>query len=131
MQATKIFLGVSVAVWLPYGLFCLVSPGYLAEAAGVAATSATGTTEVRAMYGGLQAAIGALCLFALARPALRSPVLLVLCFLTGGLALARAVGFALDGDGSGYTFGALGFETANTLVAAYLWNASSNAEAIA
>ena len=130
MRATKIFLGLSVAVWLPYGLFCLVSPGYLAEAAGVAATSATGTTEVRAMYGGLQAAIGALCLFALSRPAFQSPVLLVLCFLTGGLALARALGFALDGSASGYTYGALGFEFASTLAAAYLFTASRESEAL-
>jgi hypothetical protein len=130
MRATKIFLGLSVAVWLPYGLYCVLSPEYLAEAAGVVATSATGTTEVRAMYGGLQAAIGALCLLALLRPPLQRSVLLSLCFLTGGLALARMLGLALDASGSGYTYGALGFEIVSTLVAAVLLTSPGNAEAV-
>ena len=37
--------------------------------AGVAATNATGTVELRAMYGGLQTAIGALALLAGLSPA--------------------------------------------------------------
>ena len=36
-MATVIFLAISAALWLPYGLFCFANPGYLAEAAGVAA----------------------------------------------------------------------------------------------
>jgi hypothetical protein len=51
----RIFFALTALVWLPYGIFCFFQPGYLAQAAGVTATSATGTIELRAMYGGLQA----------------------------------------------------------------------------
>ena len=54
----RIFLLVSTLVWLPYGIYCFFAPGFLAGAAGVAALSPTGRTELRAMYGGLQAGIG-------------------------------------------------------------------------
>jgi hypothetical protein len=30
----RVFLAVSALVWLPYGIFCFLQPGYLAEAAG-------------------------------------------------------------------------------------------------
>lgn len=69
------------------------------------------------MYGGLQAGIGALCAFAILRDEHRHSVLLALVFLTGGLALARAIGLGFDGGGSAYTYGAICFETLNTVVA--------------
>jgi hypothetical protein len=58
-MAARIFLGLSALIWLPYGLLCFFQPAGLAESAGVTFTNATGATELRAMYGGLQAAIGA------------------------------------------------------------------------
>ena len=119
-MATRIFLGLSAMLWLPYGLFCLLSPEYLAEAAGVEARSATATTEIRAMYGGLQAGIGALALAALFRPGLRSPALITLLFLTSGLGLARTLGVTLDGDLSAYTAMGLGFEFVSAGAAAWL-----------
>ena len=67
MDRTRIFLAANVLLWLPYGLYCLAAPGFLAETAGVAATTPTGSTELRAMYGGLQATIGALSLAACLR----------------------------------------------------------------
>jgi hypothetical protein len=120
MTGTKIFLGISVLIWLPYGIFCALQPGYLAEVAGVVANSPTASTEIRAMYGGLQAGIGALCAFALMRPRFQLSALVALSFLTGGLALTRACGLIFDGSSSGYTHGALIFEIINTCVAVML-----------
>ena len=54
-MATRIFLLLSALLWLPYGIYCWLHPSYLAEAAGVVFQ---GSTELRAMYGGLQAALG-------------------------------------------------------------------------
>ena len=119
-MATRLFLGFSALLWLPYGLFCFFQPGYLAEAAGVASAGATGTTELRAMYGGLQTAIGALAGLALVRPALRTPALTMLLFLTAGLGLARLTGSFLDAEVSTYTGVALVFEFASAGVAAWL-----------
>lgn len=120
MTGTRIFLVVSVLLWLPYGLYCTFAPGYLGEVAGVVGSTATGITEIRAMYGGLQAGLGAMCLFALMRPEFARSALIALCFLAGGLFLARAIGFTLDGSGSGYTYGALVFESSYAVIAGYM-----------
>ena len=109
----------SAVIWLPYGLYCFFQPAMLAEAAGVVATTPTATTEIRAMYGGLQIAIGALAIASLARPRLIAGTLLTLVFLTGGLASARLIGALLDDAWTSYTFGGLGFEVVSCGLA--LW----------
>jgi len=109
--AARLFLLLCAILWLPYGLYCLVQPESLATAAGVVSASRTGTIELRAMYGGLQAAVGTLCLLAALRPGLVRPALLCLAFLCSGLALARFSGAALEREVSSYTALGLGFET--------------------
>ena len=116
----KIFLGLSVFLWLPYGMYCVFFPEYLAGAAGVAAGSATGTTEIRAMYGGLEAALGVMCLYALARPAFARSAALALCFVLSGLFLARLLGFILDDSASNYTYGTLVFESTYAIAAGFM-----------
>jgi hypothetical protein len=115
----RIFLGLMVLVWLPYGLFCLFQPGYVGEATGMAFHSTTANTEIRAMYGGLQAAIGLYALVALLRSEFVRPLLVTLLLLCSGLALGRLVGLGLDGGATSYTIGALGFEIAASLAALY------------
>jgi hypothetical protein len=110
MDRARLFLAANALLWLPYGLYCLARPGFLAEAAGVAATTATGTTELRAMYGGLQAAIGLLALLAALRRDLQGTALIAIAFLAGGLLAGRLWGVVADGGLSGYTFGALVLE---------------------
>jgi hypothetical protein len=75
---------------------------------------------VRAMYGGLEAGIGALCLCALLRSSLVRPALLTLCFICGGLGLTRLFGLLLDGSASTYTFGALVLEIPSAVIATVL-----------
>jgi hypothetical protein len=110
MLATRVFLGLSVLAWLPYGVFCFLQPAFLTEAAGLALTSATAATEVRAMYGGLQAGIGALALLAAVRPAFANAALTMLAFLCVGLGVTRLGGALLDDSFSPYTNLALLFE---------------------
>lgn len=119
-MAARIVLGLSALVWLPYGVYCFLAPGSLADAAGVAATTPTGAIELRAMYGGLQAGIGLLCALAVARGDLVRPALLALLFLTGGLGLARLGAAATAASVDGYTGFALGFEWATAALAAWL-----------
>jgi hypothetical protein len=114
------FLGLSALVWLPYGVFCFFQPGYLAEAAGVAASSVTGSIELRAMYGGLQTGIGVLLLLAWFRPGLQRPALLTLAFLCGGLVTARLLGALVAGEVSPYTTFGLAFEALSTGLAVWL-----------
>jgi len=114
-MSTRVFLGLMVLLWLPYGVYCFAVPGSLAETAGVASTSATGSTELRAMYGGLEAALGALALCALVRADLVRPALLALAFLCGGLFSARIAGAALDDGWSFYTGMGMGIELTVTV----------------
>ena len=99
----RVFLAVSALIWLPYGLYCFFSPGMLAEAAGVEAISTTGTIELRAMYGGLQAALGVLAGVAFFRPGFARPALVTFAFVGGGLFRARLGGALLGAEFSSYT----------------------------
>lgn len=130
MSGTKIFLGLSVLVWLPYGLYCLAFPEALVDSAGLVSTSPTGSTELRAMYGGLQAAIGALALAGLLREQLSASALLAIAFLSAGLFSARMLGLLFDGGFSGYTGGALVFEVASAFFATRFFQVSASASAV-
>jgi len=109
-MGARIFLAFETLVWLPYGIYCFLVPAYLAEAAGVAFQSPTGSTELRAMYGGLQAALGVLTLSGAWRASLTRPALLTLAFLSSGLGSTRLLGALLDGGWSAYTGAGLVFE---------------------
>jgi hypothetical protein len=116
----RTFLGASALLWLPYGLLCFFDPGYLAGAAGVASSSATGTIELRAMFGGLQAALGVLAASAFLVEPLRRPGLLTLAFVCGGLFAARLIGALLGAEFSSYTMVALFFELLSSVFATAL-----------
>ena len=120
MLAIRLFLVFSALLWLPYGILCFLQPAYLTEAAGLALTSATATTEVRAMYGGLQMAIGVLAGMAVVRPTLVPTALTMLAFLSVGLGTARLIGSLVDASYSTYTFGGLGFEFLSAGLAIWL-----------
>jgi hypothetical protein len=107
VMATRIFLGLSALLWLPYGIYCFFQPGVLADSAGVAFTSPTGATELRATYGGLTAAIGALALVGAFSSAWVRHALVTLGTACAGFGIARLAGAALDGGVGTYTVQAL------------------------
>lgn len=109
-MGARIFLAAMAIVWLPYGLYCFLDPGMLRGMAGIVATTPTAMTELRAMYGGLQSAIGVLSLLATIRTSLERPALVMLAALLPGLAAARLLGVVLDGSWSSYTAMGLAFE---------------------
>ena len=119
-MATRVFLSLSALVWLPYGIFCFFQPGFLEGAAGVVALSPTGSTELRAMYGGLQAALGVAALLGVARPSFAPQVLKMLAWVCGGLGSSRLIGAALEDGWSAYTGFALGFEFVSLAVCIWL-----------
>jgi hypothetical protein len=127
--AVRIFLALSTLVWLPYGAYCFLHPAYLDQAAGVASQTATGMTEIRAMYGGLQIGIGLLALAGLLRDGFRRHALVTLAFLCGGLCTTRLAGAFLDGGFSSYTTGALVFEIGSTALALWLLRSTAPAPA--
>lgn len=115
--ATRTFLLVLGVAFLPYGIYCFLVPGYLLGAAGVSASTPTGVTELRAMYGGLQAAFGVLMLSSARDPRIAIAGLAAAACVMPGLGLARLAGVVMDGSVSAYTIGALVFELGSSAVA--------------
>lgn len=116
----RLFLAASALIWLPYGLLCFFDPAYLAGIAGVASTSTTGTIELRAMYGGLQVALGVLAGAAFFEPSLRRPALVTLSFVCAGLFTARLLGALAGAEFSSYTVLGLLFELLSSTFATRL-----------
>jgi hypothetical protein len=122
MLAIRIFLGFSALLWGLYAIQCAIDPASLSEAANIAATSPTGTAELRAMYGGLQGALGLLALAGALRPALARYALCAFGVVCAGLGLSRLVAAALGGAFSSYTQGALALELGTVVIVLALWN---------
>ncbi|MFM7141135.1 MAG: DUF4345 family protein [Alphaproteobacteria bacterium] len=120
MDARRLFLAANALLWILYGLFCLARPGFLDEAAGIVTRTTTGTTELRAMYGGLQVAIGVIAAAALVRPALEQAAIGTIGTLAAGLFTGRAIGALVDGGLSGYTIGGLLLESSLAFFASRL-----------
>ena len=108
----KLFLGLQALIFIPYGLYCLVYPEMLAGSAGIAANTATGRIELQSMYGGLQVAIGFMCLMGLLRLRFEQLALHALLFIFAGLAVVRVSLGLSHGELSGYTLFAMSYETA-------------------
>lgn len=109
-MAIRILLLVLAVGWTPYGMYCLAFPEFLGPIAGVEATTATGLAELRAMYGGLQIAVGLAALAGFLRSDYIERALWVQVVAVGGIGSGRLVGLMAGGDVSGYTLGALAFE---------------------
>ena len=112
----RLFLGAMAAMWLGYGGWCFADPDYLHGAAGIAALSATGHVDLRATYGGLQMAIGALLAGGALRPAFTRTALAVYGVLCAGLGSARLSAALLESEWSSYTVFALCFELGTALL---------------
>lgn len=116
-MATRVFLGFTGLLFAGYGLACLASPAIVADATGMQLATGTASVEVRAMYGGLQTALGLLALLAVVREPLRSPALLFLGVIFFGLVSGRLIGIAVDPEPGSYNFIAAGYEAASAAIA--------------
>ena len=107
---TKVFLAANSLIWLPWGLINLIWPE--SWAAQVIPnldvydlSSAVARTEVRAMYGGLQMAIGMFALLGAFRPKYRDSALVFFVLALTGLALCRLGGMIVEGERTYLSFG--------------------------
>jgi hypothetical protein len=102
-RLTQLFLGFNSLFWLPWGFINLVWPkswaGDVIPGMNVYdLSSVVARTEVRAMYGGLQMAIGIFALVGVFRPRYRDAVLLFFVLALSGLALCRLGGMIAEGE---------------------------------
>ncbi|NRA33389.1 MAG: DUF4345 domain-containing protein [Polyangiaceae bacterium] len=103
------FFAFNAMIWVPWGLFCLFVPEAWSGAVipGMKVfdlSQAVARTEVRAMYGGLQIAIGLLAVIAIIKPVHRDTSLLFFVLALTGLALSRLSGIILEGSDQYFAF---------------------------
>lgn len=120
MRVERSFLAISVFIWAGYGVYCLSLPASLSLWHGVAAVEAHGSSELRAMYGGLQLAVGVLALQGLLLPKWRATALNAIAWFSAGLGLGRVLGMMLEGHWPGIAIGLSVFEWSNALISALL-----------
>lgn len=86
---------------------------------------ASGVTDIRATYGGMQLGFGLFLAWAARDRALHAAAWWACAALVGAVAVLRLFGLAVDGAPTGFHYGALGFEIPVTLYAVYLYRRSS------
>ncbi len=124
----KVILWISTLAFVSYGLMCLFDPNVPAGFAGLTIASGDGYAELGAMYGGLQSGVGVFLLLAAWRDRDQPAALFLLFLGIGLLATLRAVGALTTSDAvSGYTWGALAFETFVACMALFLLRRSGPA----
>lgn len=109
---TKIVLWLTAIALGVYGIACFLDAGLAAGYAGFELMNDDARSEMIAMYGGVQIAIGGFCLLAIFKAEHQHSALCLLMFVFGGLASGRAFGL-LQGaaTASEYSYGALVYET--------------------
>lgn len=95
-MASKIYLGVIGIILIAYGVACFLNPQLLERLAGISASSLDGTAELRAMYGGVQVAVGVFYLMPLLNTELLRSCLMFNVVLFAGIALARGAAIAMS-----------------------------------
>ncbi len=108
-RLTQTFLVANSLFWLPWGLLNLIKPQswsgeVIPEMDVYELTSPVARTEVRAMYGGLQMAIGTAALVGAARKEHRESALGFFVLALSGLSLCRFGGMVTEGDDSYLSF---------------------------
>jgi hypothetical protein len=117
----RAYLIIAGLMWLVYGIYLLAMPQALSSTAGVAATTLTGLIELRAMYGGLEMAVGIFALLAAWLPGMLRGGLLGMGLACGGLGVTRLLSATLAGEFSTYTRQGLALEFTLTVLALWLF----------
>lgn len=116
----KLVLWLSAAIFLSYGLWCLISPEVPANYAGLSITNGDAYAEMGAMYGGLQTGFGLLCLWGALREWMYKPALTMVAVMVGGLALGRTYSTITGTDSIDfYTQSVFVFEYATAILAVF------------
>jgi hypothetical protein len=115
----RVFLVIAGLMWVVYGVYLLAMPQALAPLAGVTATSVTGTIELRAMYGGLEIAVGVFALIAALVPGMLFSGLLMMGLASAGFGITRLLSAAYAGEFSTYTRQGLSLELPLMLISAW------------
>ena len=95
-----ILLVLSGLSFFGFGVAFLISPRETLAMAGVATSGAIAATELRAFYGGIEVARGALILYCALRPQRRRDGLWLTLICYGAIGITRLFGMVVDGSDS-------------------------------
>ena len=115
---SRIVLAVSGLIFGGFGVAFLLWPSQMALRVRIPLVTMTGTTDVRALYGGLEIGFGVFLLAASSRRAWALPGLAATLCALAGMGLARALGIALDGRPEPITWALLASEVSGAAIAA-------------
>jgi hypothetical protein len=117
MALARITLWLGGLAFLGFGLAFLVAPVETLAKAGWAMKGDGAAAELRAFYGGLEVALGALLIAADLRGRRREGLILCLAAY-GGIGAARGLGMAMAGAANDFLWIALGTEALLAVMAA-------------
>ncbi len=115
---SRIVLALGGLSFLFFGGYAMWSPANTLEVTGIVLDSASGRIEARAFYGGLELALGTFMTVGIFTVAAHRPGLWLMLAAYGGIALARVVGIAIEGETSSFHNIALGIEALMVVLAA-------------
>jgi len=116
MKFSRIVLALSGLVFMGFGVAFLFWPSQMTLRVGIPLVTMTGTTDVRAIYGGLEIGFGVFLLVAAARRTWVIPGLLATLCTLAGMGLSRALGIALDGGPDSITSALLASEVSGAAI---------------
>ena len=96
MTLSKIALLTAAAGFAGFGVACTIKPEQMLRGADVRPRTARGTTELRAMYGGMELGLGAFFVVAALKPGWQRPALAAQALGLGALAATRLGGILSD-----------------------------------
>ena len=112
MLYSRIVLIANGAFIACVGLWLLWQPASQADNLGIDSLSPAASADFRAMYGGLELALGGLLVWWGLRAPLIWSGLMMLTATSAGLLVGRLVGLLVDGSGGGYLWGVAAYEFA-------------------
>ena len=110
----RIFLAISMLVFLGIGVWLLIYPDALAGL-GIELKEPAARIDVRATYGGLDLGLAAFLIWCLLRDERLRTGLVAVGFVCAGLGLTRLLGIALEGQGTQLMWSFVGIELAVAL----------------
>ena len=113
-------LWLNGVAFIGFGLACFFVPTMPADLIGYTLSTADADIEVRAMYGGVQTAIGIFTLLGALKVKFRQASLIEIMLVYQGLAIGRIYGLLMTtGEATGYTYGAGSFEALMAMLTIY------------
>ena len=117
MSFERALLAFLAAFVLVAGVATLVAPASVLQHAGLSAT-ASGTTEIRAFYGGLQVGLAGFLFWCLRERTLIFAGLLLEALVVGGVGIARVLGMLIDRAPTAYHLANLAVEVSTVVLVA-------------